>query len=182
MDRSWTVNVLCPLPSTTSLALSPPASTLYGQQVRLTATVSPASATGQVSFYDGAFFLGSNSLSGGTASIQSVTLRPGPHSIRTRYPGDGIGFSPSLSSASALSVSTVRSDTFVSSPSNPVNTGTTPVSVTPGDFNGDGKTDLAVANAFSNNRTLYKGDGAGAFHPARRGDNRGLHADCFGSR
>ncbi len=41
--------------------------------------------------------------------------------------------------------------------------GTKPVSVTVGDFNGDGKPDLATANYTSNNVSLLLGNGAGSF-------------------
>ena len=40
---------------------------------------------------------------------------------------------------------------------------TDPVSVAVGDFNGDGKQDLAVANYGSNNVSILLGDGAGNF-------------------
>jgi len=35
-----------------------------------------------------------------------------------------------------------------------------------GDFNGDGKSDLAVANAYSNNVSVLLGTGTGSFGPA----------------
>jgi hypothetical protein len=41
--------------------------------------------------------------------------------------------------------------------------GTSPFSVVVGDFNGDGKQDLAVANPDSNNVSILLGDGAGSF-------------------
>ena len=44
--------------------------------------------------------------------------------------------------------------------------GTTPDSVAVGDFNGDGKQDLAVANQGSNNVSILLGDGAGSFGSA----------------
>jgi hypothetical protein len=53
---------------------------------------------------------------------------------------------------------------FVSAP--PVPTGTLPNYVTSGDFNGDGKPDLAVANRNSNNVTILLGNGDGTFTPA----------------
>jgi predicted outer membrane repeat protein len=48
----------------------------------------------------------------------------------------------------------------------PVGTGTYPISVGMGDFNGDGKLDLAVANEFSDNVTILLGDGSGGFTEA----------------
>src|SRR5438132_4232718 len=44
--------------------------------------------------------------------------------------------------------------------------GTTPLSVAVGDFNGDGKQDLAVANDGSNNVSVLLGNGAGSFSAA----------------
>ncbi|WP_199247782.1 VCBS repeat-containing protein [[Phormidium] sp. ETS-05] len=43
--------------------------------------------------------------------------------------------------------------------------GSNPGSVTPGDFNGDGHLDLAVANADSANVSLLLGNGSGSFNP-----------------
>jgi hypothetical protein len=45
--------------------------------------------------------------------------------------------------------------------------GTNPVDVTQGDFNGDGKADLAVANMNSNSASVLDGDGAGGFAPRK---------------
>ncbi|MFM6732096.1 MAG: Calx-beta domain-containing protein, partial [Microcystis panniformis] len=44
--------------------------------------------------------------------------------------------------------------------------GNRPSSVTVGDFNGDGKSDLAVANSYSNNVSVLLGTGTGSFGPA----------------
>ena len=44
--------------------------------------------------------------------------------------------------------------------------GTGPISVTVGDFNGDGKADLAVANGDSNNVSVLLGNGNGTFQAA----------------
>jgi CSLREA domain-containing protein len=48
----------------------------------------------------------------------------------------------------------------------PFGTGTDPRSVVVGDFNGDGKQDIAAANFGSNNISVLLGDGAGGFGPA----------------
>src|SRR5207249_2462038 len=44
--------------------------------------------------------------------------------------------------------------------------GTQPASVAVGDFNGDGKQDLAVANFFPNTVSILLGNGAGSFSAA----------------
>src|SRR5437667_448978 len=45
--------------------------------------------------------------------------------------------------------------------------GTNPRSVAVGDFNGDGRLDLAVANYYSNDVSVLLGNGDGTFQPAR---------------
>jgi len=44
--------------------------------------------------------------------------------------------------------------------------GTAPVAIAIGDFNGDGKSDLAVANSGSNNVSILLNNGDGSFQPA----------------
>ena len=44
--------------------------------------------------------------------------------------------------------------------------GNSPVTVAVGDFNGDGKQDLAVANGGDNNVSILLGNGDGTFHSA----------------
>src|SRR5207237_1519142 len=48
-----------------------------------------------------------------------------------------------------------------------------PVSVAVGDFNGDGRPDLAVANALSSNVSVLLGDGDGTFQAALNFDTGG---------
>ncbi len=55
---------------------------------------------------------------------------------------------------------------FTAAPSSPFPAGSQPNSVAVGDFNGDGKPDLAIANYNSNNVTVLLGDGAGGFTSA----------------
>ena len=57
--------------------------------------------------------------------------------------------------------------------------GTFPVSVAVGDFNGDGKQDLAVANSDSDNVSILLGDGAGNFGAPT---NFGVGTDPYLSR
>lgn len=52
---------------------------------------------------------------------------------------------------------------FIPAPGSPVNVGGRPTGVTVGDFNGDGKQDVAVANAHDNTVTVLLGNGAGGF-------------------
>ena len=55
---------------------------------------------------------------------------------------------------------------FTVAPGSPYPVGTDPVSVAVGDFNGDGRPDLAIANKNSNNVTVLLGTGAGEFAAA----------------
>ena len=54
----------------------------------LTATVSPSSATGLVSFYDRTTFLGGASLVSGTATLKTILLPAGTNSLTAFYAGD----------------------------------------------------------------------------------------------
>ncbi len=62
-----------------------------GQAITLTATVTPNTATGSVTFLDGAASLGSaERCSGGTATLTTFRARTGrSHSITAAYSGDG---------------------------------------------------------------------------------------------
>jgi uncharacterized protein (DUF2141 family) len=55
---------------------------------------------------------------------------------------------------------------FIEAPGNPFTAGTKPHSAAVGDFNGDGKLDLAIANQGSNNVTVLLGNGKGGFTEA----------------
>jgi hypothetical protein len=60
--------------------------TKSGRTVTFTATVTPNTATGTVTFYDGCTKLGTVSLSGGTATFSKSNLSG--HSIKAVYNGD----------------------------------------------------------------------------------------------
>ena len=52
---------------------------------------------------------------------------------------------------------------FTAAPASPLSVGAEPESVAVGDFNGDGKPDLAIANSGGNTVTVLLGAGAGEF-------------------
>jgi sugar lactone lactonase YvrE len=85
--------------TTISLA-SNVAGPLVGQAITLTATVTPAgagTATGTISFYDGALLLGTaQTLLANSASVTTTTLLAGPHNLTAVYSGD-TNFSSSTS-------------------------------------------------------------------------------------
>jgi hypothetical protein len=89
--------------TTTTLAALPTSST-FGQSVSFTATVSPAAATGTVTFFDNGNQIGSMPLSGGTASINYAGLSTSTHTnITAHYSGDA-SFNPSTSSPLTFTV------------------------------------------------------------------------------
>lgn len=75
----------------------------FGQAVTLTATVTPGTATGTVEFKDGATLLGTSSLTGGIATLQTATLSAGDHQLTAVYSGDST-YSAGTSSAVTVTV------------------------------------------------------------------------------
>jgi RHS repeat-associated protein len=73
--------------ATTSLASSANPSTV-GQPVTLTATISPSSAAGTVTFNDGATTLGTGTLSSGVATLSTTFSTIGTHNLTAVYSGD----------------------------------------------------------------------------------------------
>jgi hypothetical protein len=60
-----------------------------GQPLTVTATLTPASATGVVEFLDGGVSLGTAPLAGGVAAMAVANLLPGSHAYSAVYRGDG---------------------------------------------------------------------------------------------
>uniref|UniRef100_Q02BD5 Conserved repeat domain n=1 Tax=Solibacter usitatus (strain Ellin6076) TaxID=234267 RepID=Q02BD5_SOLUE len=146
--------------SSTALAVTPTVSTL-SQVVTLTATVT-AGAAGKVTFYNGTSVLGVGTLSGGQATSATRLLGAGNHTLHAHYRGDAThGASDSLAviqTTSANPASGFQAGATYS-------TGREPHSVTVGDLNRDGKTDLVIANFASNNVSVLLGSGDGTFQP-----------------
>ncbi len=62
-----------------------------GQPITFTVAITPQngdSATGKVTFYDGATALGTTAVSGNSASYSTSSLAPGSHRITAKYSGD----------------------------------------------------------------------------------------------
>ena len=105
-------------PTTTSLALNANSTgSTYGQQVLLTATLSPYTVQGQstngqtVSFYNGSTRLGTAPLSNGVAMLNAASLPAGTNSLTASFAA-GTGFSASTSSALSYTVSSESTITF----------------------------------------------------------------------
>lgn len=74
--------------ATSTTVTATPASSVYGQIVNVTATVSAGVATGDVAFNEGGVALGVVSLSGNRATLSLANLNAGAHSITATYQGD----------------------------------------------------------------------------------------------
>jgi len=143
--------------TTTSLKAAPTSST-PGQNVVLTATVSPPTATGTVTFLDGSKTLGTQQLSAGTASLSTANVSSGSHSLTASYAGD-TNDAPSTSPPVTESVgpSTTATTTALAAAPNPSTAGqnvTLTATVTPGNSTGtvsfyDGATLLGTASLSS---------------------------------
>lgn len=124
---------------TTTLSLSGnPTTTDLGQQVTLTATLSPSvelgtNATGTVTFLSGSATLGTATLSSGTASLNTTSLAAGTDSITASYSGD-TNFAPSASNALNVTVIPPDFSIAINPTSLSVNqgaSGSTTVTITP---------------------------------------------------
>jgi uncharacterized repeat protein (TIGR01451 family) len=149
-------------PSTVSLQSGPNPST-FGQAVTLTATVSPSSASGKVTFYCGTEVLGVSTISSGQATFTTSLLPAGVGSLKAYYAGDS-NDSASTSVAISQSVIVLPQNGFRSAVNYNAGSGATSVAV--GDFNGDGKADLAVPNFNTNTVSILIGNGDGTFQAA----------------
>ena len=107
----------------TTVALTSSANpSAFGQSVTFTANVSPASATGLMTFRDGATTVASGPVIGGTAAFPVSILNVGTHSITAVYAGDtndAGGTSPVLTQT----VNPGSTTTVVTSSANPATSG-----------------------------------------------------------
>jgi hypothetical protein len=123
----WPFTINAGNPTTTSLSSSSNPST-YGNPVTFTATVSPSTATGTVTFIDGSNAIGTGTLSSGTATYAISSLSVGSNSITASYGGDS-NDAASTSSTLTQTVSQDTSSTSVASNLNPSSFGS-PVTFT----------------------------------------------------
>ncbi|MDR3702882.1 MAG: FG-GAP-like repeat-containing protein [Candidatus Sulfopaludibacter sp.] len=163
--RQGAAYVFTQLPSATTLSAAPnPA--VFGTLVTLTATVTPAAATGTVTFYDGATVLGVAPVLSGVATFPTTLLASGSRSLTALYVGGGAAaYGTSLSPAFGERVNAQPADRYITASGSPFGAGGNPISVAVGDFNGDGKADLAIANFFGG-VTVLLGNGSGSFTAA----------------
>ena len=139
----------------------------FGQTVTFTAVVQPPAgitATGTVTFMDGASSLGTATLSGNSAQITISSLNAGTHSITAAYAGDA-NLLASTSSALTQTVNSGTTNTVVTSGTNPASFGQTitlSATIQPalgGNVTGtvtffDGATSLGTSSVSSNSAQL----------------------------
>ncbi len=143
-------------PSSVAFFQSPNSASL-GQAVTLSAVVSPAGTTGKVTFYDGTTVLGIRNLSASQASMTTVLLGSGTHSLRAYYGGDGTYAPSSSTPGTPLTVTAGVSLGMKAGVNNP--TGSYPYSLAIADFNNDSRQDLAVTTNSAVQIFLGNGDG-----------------------
>jgi hypothetical protein len=160
VTQSFMVNAVT-RPSTIRLTSSVNPANL-GQPVTLTATVSPAGVTGgKVTFYDGTSMLGTRALSSGQAALTTALLGSGAGSLRAYYSG-GSNYPASVSAVQTETINALPSDGFRAAVNYalPYNS----IYILAGDFNGDGKADLATIS--NGNPSILLGNGDGTFQTA----------------
>ncbi len=102
-----------------------------------------------------------------TSGTLVLLLHWGTCSITANQPGNA-SYSPATSVSRSFNVAEATpSGSFIVSTL--PTSGTNPAAVAVGDFNGDGKQDVAVADYVKNNITVFFGDGAGNFTPSAGG-------------
>ena len=105
---------------------------LYGQDVSVTATVSPSTSTGTITFYNGAEELGTANLRDGAATLQIITypsiLYPvGAHSLIAIYGGNAVEL---VSDSNILTQTVIQSPTSTTLVRSPVAGATSASNVT----------------------------------------------------
>ncbi len=104
------------LPPTTTSVTSDKSSINQGASVTLTATVSPATATGTVTFFANSTSLGNGTLSSGVATLTTTALPPGTDDVTANYNGD---LSDAGSVSSAVQVAVAAADFTLQAVSSP---------------------------------------------------------------
>lgn len=131
----------------------------YGSLITLTATVSLQTASGTVTFYDGVTPIATVPIAKGQASYSTALLPPGTDPVRAYYSGDND--SPAASASMTQSVHALPGGGFERGHDDAV--GYLPWSLAVGDFNEDGKTDVAVAFNSGDSIVVSMGNGDGSF-------------------
>ena len=100
---AWTFSAPATKTATTTALTASATAIAASDPVTLTATVSPASATGNVTFNEGSIVLGTSASAAGVATLTTSALAVGAHAITATYAGDS-AFNASTSSAVTVTV------------------------------------------------------------------------------
>ena len=136
---------------------------VYGQDGSVQVTVTPGTATGEVTVLDGDTVLGTANLSDGkaTVTIPGTALEPGSHTLTVRYAGD----SRNTASSSTVDVTVHKAESSLAATAQDMfygQDGSVQVSVTPGTATGtvtvlDGDTVLGTADLSAGRATVTIG-------------------------
>jgi YD repeat-containing protein len=140
-----------PKTATTTMLNTSTTSTSCGNNITLTATVSPSAATGIVEFLDGGALIGTANLNSGTATLTIALQRPGTRSLTARYVGSAT-YEESTSAARSVSVSSVSNSITISyNPSTPPvpNQPLSIIATVTGCLQGDGQIEFKTSAAGS---------------------------------
>lgn len=99
-----------------TLGVSPASPTAYGTALTLTASTTPTSLAGTVTFKDGTTTIGSSTVASGTATlnISTLSVAGSPHSLTAVFTPTDTNYTPSTSSAQTVTISTATSTTTLS--------------------------------------------------------------------
>jgi hypothetical protein len=156
--------------------LTSTASSMLGEPVTLTARITPAIATGKVTFRDGSTVLGTSVIVGSEATLVTSMLPPGARSLRAAINGDA-DVPPAVSPAVVHTVQATATDTLRQQPGSAANR---PRSVAVGDLNRDGVSDLVIADYGTDDTAIgtvriLLGVGDATFQPAISYTSGGVH-------
>lgn len=145
---------------TSTTAVSGPTTLTVGTAATFSATVTPSTATGRVTFFDAGRSIGSATLANGTASVTVSGLAVGGHAVTASYAGD-THTAPSTSAAMSTQVAGRTSSLVLSGPSSAVSgqTVTFTATIAPAAATGritfrDGATVLGTASLAAGRATL----------------------------
>ena len=134
----------------TSVVVAPSAtSAVFGQTVVLTASITPSTATGHVTFYDGTDILGTATITTGSAALSTSGIGFGKRAITARYLGDS-NYAASLSPSVTETITTNPGGTFNTSTTAVPVSGSVVDSLATADLNHDGYPDLVATNGNEN--------------------------------